>query len=152
MTPSIVKAEKEHILHIAANVRDADKRELWDYMLLTPLEALHKSIIVSPLAWTGMADEVPVCMFGCAPASVLSTVGRPWMIGTTDVDKYAMAFLRRNKRMVKVMMNNFDRLENFVDVRNVKAIEWLKWLSFEFGEVRIMGPFLKPFQMFYMEK
>ena len=151
MVPSIVPAAISHIPHIAANIREADKTELWDYLLMRPMEALTMSLEVSTLAWTGMADDIPVCMFGVAPASTLTDTGRPWMIGTRLVDVYAFAFLRRNRKMVEVMKDHYPRLENYVEDCNTRAIQWLKWLKFTIGRPEPIGPFQKPFCMFWME-
>jgi len=119
--------------------------------LMKPQEALEKSFKMSLLCWTGLLDDVPICMFGCAEASMLFKVGRPWLIGTNDIDRCATAFLRRNKRKVKEMLDCFDRLENFVEKTNTRSIEWLLWLGFEFGDPEPMGVFKKDFIKFWME-
>jgi hypothetical protein len=151
MKISIVPAKPEHIPHIAANVREADKQEIYDFALMQPQEALEKSLRASRVASTGMADGVPVCMFGVAGGSLLSTVGHPWMIGTHDIHKYAKQFLRRDRLIIKHMLMHFSKLENYVEESNVRAVEWLGRLGFQFDEPRPMGPFGKPFMRFYME-
>jgi len=151
MIAQVVKAEEWHIDHIAASIREDDRREMYDYALLTPKEALVKSLAISKLCWTGLADDVPACMFGVAPASILSNTGLVWMIGTNLIDRHQMAFLRRNRNMVKIMSNSFDRLENYVAEYNTRAIAWLKWLGFQFGEPEPAGIFGKPFIKFWKE-
>jgi hypothetical protein len=148
----IVKAKPEHIPYIAANIREADRQEIFDMSLMKPQEALEKSLQMSLLCWTGLVNGIPVCMFGVSEASMLFKMGRPWLIGTNDIDKCAMVFLRRNKRMIKAMLDCFDRLENYVEETNTRSIEWLKWLNFKFDEQpQPMGLFKKPFYRFYME-
>jgi hypothetical protein len=147
----LIPAKHEHIAHIAANVRDADRRELYDYMLLSPKEALERSFASSGLVWTWLIDDVPVVMFGVVPASFLSNTGFPWMISTVEVENHQLTFLRRCKPVVKKMTLCYSRLENCVAVYNVKAIQWLAWLGFQFGETEPMGMFKVPFIKFYME-
>jgi hypothetical protein len=149
MLAEIVTARHEHIMTIAMSVRDEDRREMFDYLLLSPTEALERSYAVSRLAWTGLLDNEPVCMFGVAPSSPLSDTGLVWMIGTTALDKHAPAFLRRNKKMVATMLSAYPRLENYVAEYNVKSIAWLKWLGFEFGEPEPIGLFKKLFIKFW---
>jgi hypothetical protein len=140
------------IAPIAANIREADRQEMYDYLLLSPTEALEKSYAISTLCWTGLIDGVPVCMFGASRASYLSDTGLVWMIGTKALDDHAMTFLRRCKHMVEVMRTVFPRLENYVAEYNEKSIAWLKWLGFKFDEEpQKMGLFKKNFYRFYMD-
>ncbi len=151
MKVSVVQAHADHIAHIAANVREADRLELWNYALLKPEEALRKSLDASVCAATGMVDGIPVAMFGIATANPLSDVGLPWLIGTSDIERHQMAFLRRNKDVVKIWLSCYARLENYVSCDNAKAIQWLKWIGFKFDEPQSIGLFGKPFMKFWME-
>lgn len=149
MKPEIVAAEQYHIPRILAGIREADRDELFALYRQTPAEVLGASFRLSQMAWTGLVDGVPVCMFGVV--KVDGDVGRPWMIGTADLDRYAMIFLRRCREQVEAMQRSFTHLENFVDVRNQKAIDWLRWLGFSFSEPEPMGPFSLPFYRFVRE-
>jgi hypothetical protein len=149
--PCIVNAIPCHIPFIAGNIREADKDELWASACLSPESALWKSLGSSAVAWTGLYDSIPVCMFGVASGSDLAGVGIPWMIGTNDLDRLAFAFLRRNKSKVQEMLDIFPRLMNYVDERNVRAIRWLAWLGFKIGEPVPYGPYQMPFRPFEME-
>jgi hypothetical protein len=147
VTPEIVTAEKWHIPLIAAQVRDADRDEFLA-LSMTPEEVLNQSFNLSHLAWTGLIDGVPVCMYGVVKASLLGNVGRPWMVGTTLLDIHQVVFLRRCRASLETMKMCFEKLENYVDARNVKAIQWLKWLGFSFSEPESLGPLNMPFIRF----
>jgi hypothetical protein len=148
--PEIVTAELKHITAIVDNVRDADREEFWALARITPKECLMQSFHLSRMAWTGLIDGQPVCMYGVVQSSLLGGVGRPWMVGTDLLDKHQMVFLRRCREQVRIMQMCFGRLENHVYVRNTKAIQWLKWLGFSFSEPELMGPFDMPFIRFSM--
>lgn len=152
MKPSIVPATAEHIPAIAAHVRPADRDEMWALSCQTPDSVLRSALAASDFARTGMVDDIPVCMFGVVSTSLLSRTGRPWMIGTVHLEKWAMIFLRRCGGQVREMLSGYRILENFVDVRNARSIEWLDWLGFniDIREERL-GPFALPFVRFYME-
>ena len=153
MEAKIVKAEHKHIPYIAENIREADRQEIWDMALLKPTEGLRKSLDMSLLCWTGLVNDIPVCIFGVADTSRLfkGEVGRPWLIGTNDIDRCATAFLRRNKKIVKQMLDCYDKLENYVEETNIRSIEWLTWLGFTFDEKpQPMGVFKKKFIRFWM--
>lgn len=148
VTPEIVTAEKWHITHIAEHVRTADRDEFWALSMMTPEEVLHQSFGLSHLAWTGLIDGVPVCMYGVVRASLLGNVGRPWMVGTDLLDKHQVVFLRRCRASLETMKMCFGKLENYIDARNVKAIQWLRWLGFSFSEPEPLGPLNMPFIRF----
>lgn len=147
VTPKIVTAEEWHIPLIAARVRAADREEL-QALSLTPEKALRQSFRLSHLAWTGLIDGVPVCMYGVVKASLLGRVGRPWMVGTYLLDKHQLVFLRRCRFSLKTMQMCFSKLENHIDARNTRAIQWLKWLGFSFSEPEPLGPLNMPFIRF----
>lgn len=152
MKVEIVPAEAEHITAIAPKVREADRQELWATACMKPIDALICSYAVSKLAWTGLVDGEPVCMFGVAPASLLTSTGRPWMIGTDLIDRYSTTFLRRCKGRVREMLRYYQSLENYVDLRNERAIRWLDWLGFEFEGPYPYGVLKLPFMRFTMER
>jgi hypothetical protein len=135
MIADVVNAEARHLTHIVANIRAADGDELRALYQLEPDQVLSQSFQVSRLAWTGRINGVPVCMFGVAKADDLpGNVGRPWLIGTEELERHSMAFLRRCGGYVGLMSICFDRLENYVDLRNRVAVQWLTWLGFRFDE------------------
>jgi hypothetical protein len=146
--PEIVTAHRDHIPLIAARVREADRQELWASGLHGASEVMHQGIDISEVAWTGLIDGVPVCMFGVAPVTVIGGLGRPWMVGTDMLDKHQMVFLRRCREYVDFMLQMYPVLENYVDARNVQAVKWLMWLGFSFSEPELMGPFSLPFCRF----
>lgn len=149
--PEIVPATAQHIPAIAAAVRDADRTELWAYGCVTPLDCLCHGLEYSRKAWTGLIDGIPVCMFGVVPSSILGNVGRPWMVGTKLLDEHPHVFLRRCQGCLREMREGFDTLENFVDVRNKRAIEWLVWLGFDIWmPAEKIGPYGLPFFRFGM--
>lgn len=136
----VVTAEMDHIPFIAARVRPADREEIWALYRQTPQECLVDSFRISHLAWTGLINGEPVCMFGAVQADRTGRVGRPWMIGTELLDEHQTVFLRRCSEQVETMQMCFASLENVVDARNLRAIKWLRWLGFSFSEPEPMGP------------
>lgn len=146
--PEIVTATVEHIEPIAADIREADRAELWAAALISSEAAMRDGLRISDFAYTGLIDGEPVCMFGVSPASLIGGVGRPWMVGTSSLDRHAMIFLRRCRGIVGQMQGIYPLLENYVDCRNVKAIAWLKWLGFQFDEPVLTGAFNLPFRRF----
>lgn len=126
----IVPATATHIAQLVGKVREADQREFYA-LGRTPRQAMEYGLKFSDQALTGMVDGEPVCIFGVVPMGfMLSGDGRPWMVGSTDLDRYALLFLRRCRKQVERMFAKYAYLHNHVAADNEMAIGWLKWLDF----------------------
>lgn len=146
----IIPAELEHIALIDTRGRQADRDEVMAAHGWTLAEGLRHSLAVSTMAWTGMVGDDPVAMFGVAPASLVSGKGIPWLLGTEDVPIHQMAFLRKNKPIVRQMNDLYPILENWVDDRNELSKRWLAWLGFVVGLPQPYGVEGLPFRQFSM--
>ena len=140
-TIEIIKAERSHVDTVAQSMRQSDRDEIWASSLTTPYEALDASLSFSPMAWTATLDGVPFCMFGVAAASPLCKHGIPWMLGSPQIEKNAVGFLRRSKACLTNVTQHYKVLSNYVDARNLTAIRWLKWMGFTLRPPIPHGPF-----------
>lgn len=127
----IARATPAHAAYVAANMRPADRDEVWASGRLTPDDAVMRSIAVTALPLAGLVDGVPACVFGIARRSLLSDEGAPWLLGTDAIARHGRRFLRENRRVLPVLAAPFALLVNYVDVRNAVSIRWLRWLGFE---------------------
>lgn len=134
MRAEVRPATAEDIEALADRMRQADRDELAASHGHSPREALEKALAASTSAWVGVVDGLPVCMFGVAPASILSGRGVVWMLGAQELDSYPRTFLRRCRGCVDMMHRVYPRLENFVDDRNTTSKNWLRWLGFTLAE------------------
>lgn len=133
-------ARPEDVEPIAADMREADRREVWASSLATPRLALERSLAASAVAWTGLVDGRPAAMFGAAPLSELSGRGSAWLLGARALAIIPRDFLLRSKDMVGLMLERFPVLTNLVDARNAASLRWLRWLGAQFGPARPYGP------------
>ncbi len=142
--------EPGDIEHVAEYMRQADRDEIEATGVPDPVEALSRSVKDSVLSWTGCVDGEPACVFGVVPISMLCGIGSPWLLGTNLIPKNAGAFIRHSTPYIHGMLREFPHLFNFVDVRNRKAIAWLKRSGFVLHEAVPYGPFgllFHPFEM-----
>lgn len=140
------------IAHIAKNMRQADRDEVWAAFRHSPGDALACSLRVSPLAWTIQLEGEPIAMFGVGCQCALDDNGSPWLLGTDAIERVAIEFLRCSKHYIGLMLERFSVLENWADERNVRSIQWLKWCGFHFNETAPFGIDQLPFVRFLMEK
>ena len=151
MTVTVRAARLEDALVVAANMREADRREVWASSHSTPERAIRESLRVSTSAWVGYYDGVPVCVFGVAPLNMIAGIGSPWLLGTETLAERPASFLRRCRPYVRKMLAVYPKLVNHVDERNEASKRWLSWLGFELGEPEPHGPFGIPFRPFRLE-
>lgn len=151
---AIVPATLDHVLAMAPQLRQADIDELTAAGNDDPVKALVQSFRMSTMSWAGLVIEDGVehvaCIFGVAPLNLLGGKGVPWLLGTDLIERHGMAFLRRNRKFIPIMMTLYNHLENHVDARNTVAIAWLKWLGFAFDDPVPYGPRQVPFLRFQL--
>ena len=131
----IAPADTSHIQPIAANMRAADRREVWASHRHTPFDALHYSLKHSERAWTAFIDEEPVLMWGVGrQGCILNDTGSPWLLGADGLKPGEKEFIRQSRRWVKLMQEGYERLENYVHAENRLSIRWLTWCGFEMSK------------------
>lgn len=150
MTVTVRTARIEDALVVAANMREADRREVWASSRSTPGQAIRESLRVSTSAWVAYYDGHPVGVFGVAPLNMIAGIGSPWLLGADELVKRPVRFLRRCRPYVRKMLQVYPKLVNHVDDRNEASKEWLRWLGFELGEPEPYGPFGLPFRPFIL--
>lgn len=136
------------VADLAPRMRQADRNEVWASHRNLPDEALARSLRHSTHAWAGLADGRLVCLWGVCPASLISRVGVPWLLGSDEVETHQVAFLRRSRPALAEMLETYTVLTNWVDARNRVSMRWLRWLGFTLFPAQPFGPDRLPFHRF----
>ncbi len=89
-----------------------------------------------------MLDGQPAAIFGVVGVEGGGVV---WMLTSTLVDKYPLAFLRLCKPVVEALLVNYGRLFNAVDARYEVALRWASWLGFRVEDAAPFGVAGLPF-------
>lgn len=145
-------ATQELVNKMMGHLRACDQMECEASSGSTAEASLQYGFDASDLKWVMLYGEEPVICFGAAPYPDDPSIGVPWALATNTLenDRAAkLAFARIGKIYVGKMLAKYYHLINFVDARNTKAINWLKWCGFK---VDIMstpyGVSQKPFYKF----
>lgn len=147
MDSRIVSAEPAHLEEVAKNISLDDADELRDGYDMEPIDVIKTSYLISVKCWAAVVDGVTIAVFGVTDNGAS---GRPWMVGTVNLDHHRLKFLKGCRAVIAEMLVLFPVLENVVDCRNNHAIRWLHWLGFEFREVVPVGKQGLPFITFRM--
>jgi hypothetical protein len=141
------RSVKEDVRFLSDSLKESDVREVWASHHHTPEQALKECLLRSLLALT-VQNGKPIAMFGIYTENLLGEEASIWLLSTPDLEKIQIRFLRNCKKFVIMMLDYYPRLSNYVDCRNVKTIQWLKFLGAELYEPKPYGADNMPFMRF----
>jgi hypothetical protein len=114
---------------LAANMREADRAELWHSSRADPEAALRKGLALGR-SWAVEWEGRVVALFGCAGTP--GETGFPWMLASDDLTAIRKSFLRGCRPVVEGWLQEHPTLTNAVWSGNEVHIQWIKWLGFTF--------------------
>ena len=127
--PHLRLATEVDCIYLSEHLRKEDIQEIkavvGNLPLLLSLLIGHKLSAV-PLVICD-AESKPVAMLGVVPNGLIGFI---WMVGTDDLKKISLSFLRNSKDVCDVLKGKHQILHNYVDKRNKLHINWLKWMGF----------------------
>lgn len=145
------KATMNDVKAMWGYMREEDQRECWAVSHKTADEALTESFARSELCWTALdRKNKRVFMFGVANGSLLFNNGYIWLLGTRRMADNKMGLLRISKPYIEKMLEPYDIIENYVDIRNELSIKWLEWCGFTLEPMRVYGVERRMFRHFWM--
>lgn len=136
--------------HLGAHLRPADAREVRAYGHADPVRACQRSVACSVLCWSAFINGELAAILGCAPLSLVSGIGSPWMLGTPVLDAHARVLVRTTPGYIAKMLQAFPHLVNHVHTENVTSVRWLRRLGFTVHAAQPFGALGEPFHPFEM--
>ena len=126
--PHLRLASEIDCIYLSEHLREDDKQEIQAVTGLPPLLSLLTGLKLSSV-------PLVICNANCKPFGMLGVVpngliGFIWMVGTDDLKKISLSFLRNSKDVCDVLKGKHQILHNYVDKRNKLHINWLKWMGF----------------------
>lgn len=130
LKPHLRVATEQDCIYLSKNLRKEDYQEIKAVSGLSPLVSLIIGLKISDVPLV-ICDEnnKPVAMLGVVPQGLFGVI---WMVGTEELKKISLSFIKNCKGVCKVLQKNYQLLCNFVDARNTLHINWLKWMGFTF--------------------
>jgi hypothetical protein len=96
-----------------------------------PVDQLLQTCACSTQIWAARDNEgTPTALWGVAPLSDDPQVGHLWMLACEEFDDDTDELEELSRLVFGEMLNQFPRLENFIDSRKVRAIAMLRSLGF----------------------
>ena len=127
----------DDVYSLSKRLRKQDEDEVMALVGLDNETALLASFCHSDRVFVGEVDGKIICMFGVSKDS--NGNGCPWLLGSDEVEKLPITFVRNSRKYIQQFINEYGYLENYVDIRNSLSIKWLKWLGFKIDEPQTLG-------------
>jgi hypothetical protein len=141
-------ATLEDVDWVAPRLRKADVEEIKASCGTSAYEGLYASFAASnPALALVDGDGPPLGIFGLVPDADGNAC--VWMLGTGEIEKYPMTFLRNSLEWVRQSNRQYPILYNQVDARNGVHIKWLRWMGFTLFREVIYGPENRLFYEFF---
>lgn len=124
-----------HLQDIASDFRAEDLEEVRVFGFRSGIDALIESARASEVAGVGIVEGRARAAFGVSRGDILSGSAHPWMLGTEYLKSHPIQVLRASRTIVAAMKDRYPRLNNYVHAEYTEAVQWIRWLGFEMGEV-----------------
>ncbi len=140
--------------YVADNLRQADIDEVVAAYgpIATPRGVIEASVVATPDPCTitsPCGSGEPVAIIGTTPGTLLGgEPASPWMLGTEKIMNFPRPFVVGGRGYVRAMLERYDILANYVDVRNIVSVRWLKAIGFKLDDPKPYGPAGLPFHRF----
>lgn len=148
------RVTKEHITHLANNMRDLDREEInlshgGDLEIL-----LTDSVVKSSMVATVFINGELGCILGVCPAdnTLLCDTGIPWLIGTDVLTKNVRSLITEQDKVFGDMFSQYNKLVNYVWHKNKHSIVFLRHCGFTFYDPDSYGVSGALFHRFEMTK
>ena len=102
-------------------------------------------------AYVGLINNEIACAWGVVKDSVLGKKARIWLLSTAIIENAPVKVAIETKRELNKLMKEYPYLENDVDAKYTKCLQWLHWLGFTIEEPRPLGIHNELFCHFYKE-
>ena len=114
-----------------AAVMDENREQWTGESEAVPIDRLLQTCACSAQIWAARDPEgTPTALWGVAPGSDDPQVGHLWMLACEAFDNDPEELEELSRLVFGEMLNQFPRLENFIDSRKVRAIAMLRSLGF----------------------
>lgn len=123
-----------------------------DLLHMEPLDAAARLAVASREPTTWVVNGEPICVFGVASYAALSTTGYPWIYWTASMSEHKAHFIRRCRQWTEYNLEEWERLEAFVDPNDQSAVKWMRFMGFTLDEPEPLGPDGELFHRAHLER
>ena len=137
-------ATPAHVDELVATMRREDVEEC-AALGLSPREAVERSAMVSEFSVTVLFDGEVAAMSGVRTIASETALGPPvsgvfWILTGEPCARHPRAFLKHSRELVAGYLRYCPHLFNYIDARHKPALRMAKWMGFNLGAPKPLGP------------
>lgn len=125
----LVQTTGAHLRSIALRFRPEERMECLALCNESPLDALTRSWVYSKEVYTIMLGDLPLGVVGITDGPDADGWWNPWLLGTTDILKHKIKFLRACRAYLPQFLLVYQKLRTYIDARYTQSLEWARWLG-----------------------
>jgi hypothetical protein len=95
---------------------------------------LYQCITCSTMTWVGYVEDIPACMWGLIPPTLLSDRAYLWLLVTELVRDHQFCFVRHSQLEMAKMLEKYPTIVGHCDRSHKDSMRWLRWLGAKFDE------------------
>ena len=118
---------EDYIEVLNMQLRELDIEELEAATGLNWKDAFKWSIRNSKHTWVIIYNRKIEGVFGLGDNDC---IGVPWFVATNKFDSFSFAVGKQSKEIIKMFLEIYPYLQNYVYAKHFTAIRWLRWLGF----------------------
>lgn len=98
-------------------------------------EMIHfnRCIKASTTIWQANKDGKVLCIWGLIPPTLMDVVAYMWLHIIEPVGDWEFVLVRHSQKAIAKALEEYPTIIGHCDVRNPRAIRWIKWLGGTFG-------------------
>lgn len=118
---------EDYIEVLNMQLRELDIEELEAATGWAWKKALQYSVSTSRYTWVIIYRGKIEGVFGLGDSY---RIGVPWFVATNKFDSFSFAVGKQSKEIIKMFLEIYPYLQNYVYAKHFTAIRWLRWLGF----------------------
>ena len=142
------RSNRNDVDYLKFHLRESDRHEIYASHHMAPADALNMGLNKSILSLT-ILNGKPLAMVGITTDNLIGNKAVIWMLTSQDLDKIPRRFVRNSKYFLKIFLEFYNYLENYVSIKNESSIRWIKWLGGTVDKPKPYGIEKQLFNHFY---
>ncbi len=149
----VTDASDRDILNVALRLRAEDWRDVEALVPLRPRDAVLFTAYRARwcVAVRRAQDDLAVAIVGVGDGKEPGA-GVPWMLSAPEFFEHPQALARHTRWFLARMLESYQTLTNWTDMRNRSTLRWLRWAGFTVFEPEPFGVFGLPFHRFELRR
>jgi hypothetical protein len=148
-----IEASARDVLNVAMRLREEDMRDVESILPMRPRDAVYFTAYRALwcIAIRRETDGLALGIIGVGQGAQPGA-GIPWLLSAQELFDHPRAIARYTRWFMNRMLQSFDVLMNWTDMRNIRTLHWLRWAGATIFKPEPFGAYGLPFHRFEIRR